>query len=77
MKQFNSWREIRDWAIENGYHKMAARMDLNNSGWNSSGEFGRSQKEICDAIRFAKTEKDRHRIAQEIDDATKENFGLW
>lgn len=77
LKPFKNWREIRDWAIENGYHKMAARMDLNNDGWNSSGELGRSQIEICDAMRFATSEKERHKIAQEIDDATKENFGLW
>lgn len=34
-------------------------------------------REIRDAIRFAKSEKERHKIAQEIDDATKENYGLW
>jgi len=56
---------------------MAARMDLNNDGWWSSGEFGRNQVAICDAMRFAKSEKDRHKIAQEIDDATKKNYGLW
>lgn len=77
LKPFKTWREIRDWAEDNGYHKMAARMDLNNAGWNSSGEFGRNQHDICDLMRFAETEAQRHKIATKINDACQDNFGLY
>lgn len=50
---FKNWREIRDWAEEHGYKNIVKRMELNNRCWNSSGEFGRSQVAICDAIRYA------------------------
>lgn len=50
---FENWREIRDWAEEHGYKKIAKRLELNNKYWNSCGEFGRSQVAICDAIRYA------------------------
>lgn len=50
---FKNWREIRDWAEERGYKKIAKRLELNNKYWNSCGEFGRSQVAICDAIRYA------------------------
>ena len=77
MKKFETWKDIRDWAVENGYHKMARRMELNNTCWNSSGEFGRNQVEICDLMRFAETEAQRHKIATEINDACQDNLGVY
>ena len=56
---------------------MAKRMQLNNDCWNSSGEFGRNQVQICDAMRFADSEEDRLEIAKQIDDDCSENMGLW
>lgn len=66
-----------DWAKSNGFDNMAKRMQLNNDCWNSSGEFGRSQVQICDAMRFADSEEDRLEIAKQIDDDCSENMGLW
>ena len=77
MKEFKNWREIMDWAKSNGFNNMAKRMQLNNDCWNSSGEFGRSQVQICDAMRFADSEEDRLKIAKQIDDDCSENMGLW
>lgn len=77
MKEFKNWREIMDWAKSNGLNNMAKRMQLNNDCWNSSGEFGRSQVQICDAMRFADSEEDRLQIAKQIDDDCSENMGLW
>lgn len=67
METFKSWRDIKDWAVEHGFTKMAKRMQVNNDCWNSSGEFGRSQVQICDAMRFADTEDERLRIATDIE----------
>lgn len=77
MKEFKSWREIMEWAKSNDFNNMAKRMQLNNDCWNSSGEFGRSQVQICDAMRFADSEEDRLEIAKQIDDDCSENMGLW
>ena len=77
MKEFKNWREIMDWAKSNGFNNMAKRMQLNNDCWNSSGEFGRSQVQICDAMRFADSEEDRLEIAKQIDNDCSENMGLW
>lgn len=60
-----------------GFINLAKRMQLNNDCWMSSGEFGRSQHEICDSLRFARDEKEAKEIAKEIDDSCKENYGLW
>ena len=67
MKEFTSWRDILEWAKEHGYNKIVARMELNNRCWNSSGEFGRSQVAICDALRFAESEDEREEVADEIE----------
>ncbi len=77
MKQLKSWREIKDWAEKNGYKHMAERMQLNNDCWLSSGEFGRDQVYICDAIRHADSEEERHKIAKAYDEAVTENYGLY
>lgn len=74
---FKSWRDIRDWAEEKGLKNLVARMDLNNRCWNCSGEFGRSQVAICDAIRTAETEEKALEIAKQFDDQTAENYGLY
>ena len=67
MEEFKNWHDIQDWAKKNGYNRMAKRMQINNDCWNSCGEFGRSQVEICDAMRFADTEDERHEIAKQIE----------
>lgn len=74
---FKNWREIKEWAEKNGYKNLAARMQLNNDAWMSSGEFGRSQEAICDALRFAKSAEDQQAIAAELDKQTAENYGLY
>lgn len=66
MKKFNSWRDIQKWLNENGYEPLARRMQLNNDCWNSSGEFGRSQITICDAMRFCESEDERHEAARSL-----------
>lgn len=66
MKEFKSWRDIKAWFEENGYDQLAKRMQLNNDCWNSSGEFGRSQVHICDSMRFAESEEERHEVAQSL-----------
>lgn len=50
MKKFTNWHEIKEWFEERGYYLTAERMQLNNDCWMSSGEFGRSQVAICDAM---------------------------
>ena len=77
IKEFKSWRDIHDWALENGYKNMAERMMLNNVAWNSSGEFGRNQKDICELMRFARNEDQRHQIAKQINGLCQDNLGLY
>ena len=67
MTEFKTWRDIMDWADRGGYKRMAKRMAINNACWKSSGEFGRSQVAICDAMRFADSEDERVRIAEDIE----------
>lgn len=74
---FKSWRDIMTWAKEKGLKHLVARMELNNRCWNSSGEFGRSQVEICDNIRLALTEADAEEIAIQMDAQMEENYGLY
>ena len=64
MKEIKSWRDIKEWFKQNGYPVLAKRMQMNNDCWNSCGEFGRSQVAICDAMRCAETEEERHEVAQ-------------
>ena len=77
MKTFEDWKEIRDWAKDNGWNNLAKRMQLNNDCWASSGEFGRSQVAICDAIRFAQTEEEQMNIAEQLDEQYSSNCGLY
>jgi len=67
MKAFKDWQEIMEWAKRNGYTNMAKRMQINNDCWNSCGEFGRSQVAICDAMRYAESESQRHDVAKAIE----------
>ena len=67
MKEFKSWKDIKDWAEENGFEKLAKRLQLNNDCWWSSGEFGRLQVAICDAMRYAESEAERLEVAEEIE----------
>lgn len=64
MEELKNWRDIKRWFEENGYEIMAKRMQMNNDCWNSSGEFGRSQVYICDNMRFAESEEERHNVAR-------------
>lgn len=57
---FKSWLDIKEWAEANGYKRLAARLELNNRCWYSSGEFGRSQVILCDSMRQA---EDLHEVA--------------
>lgn len=68
MEEFKSWRDVKEWFEKNGYPKMAKRMQLNNDCWMSSGEFGRSQVYICDSMRFAESEEERHEVAKALMD---------
>lgn len=75
--EWKSWRDIRNWCEDNGYNNIVKRMDLNNRCWNSSGEFGRSQVDICDSLRYAVDEAEAHEIASDINEQFAENYGLW
>ncbi len=74
---FKSWRDIMAWAKDKGLKHLVARMELNNRCWNSSGEFGRSQVEICDSIRFAPDEEAAFEIAASMDRQMEQNYGLY
>jgi len=75
--EWKSWRDIRKWCMDAGYSNVVKRMDLNNSCWNSSGEFGRCQTEICDSLRYAIDEAEAHEIACDLNEQFAENYGLW
>lgn len=66
MEEFKTWRDIQKWCEEHGFKGLARRMQINNDCWMSSGEFGRSQVMICDAIRFASSEEEREEVAREL-----------
>ena len=66
MKEFKSWRDIKEWFEQNGYPVLAKRMQMKNECWWSWGEFGRSQVAICDAMRYAQTEEERHEVVQSL-----------
>ena len=66
MEEFKSWRDIKEWFEKNGYPEMARRMQMNNDCWWSCGEFGRSQVYICDSMRFAESEEERHEVAKAL-----------
>lgn len=74
MKEFKNWHDIQDWAKENGFKNIVKRMQINNDCWNSSGEFGRSQVQICDNLRFAKSEEERLEIAEEMEAELSHDF---
>lgn len=74
---FKTWRDIRERAQSHKLKNLVARMDLNNNCWNSSGEFGRSQVTICDAIRLAETEDEALEIATQLNEEMEENYGLY
>ena len=74
---WKSWQDIKKWAEKHKFDNLAKRLQLNNDCWMSSGEFGRSQKEICDSLRFAEDENKALEIAQNFDRQFAENFGLY
>ena len=69
--KWTNWKDIQKWAEKNGF------MQLNNDSWMSSGEFGRSQKQICDNLRFAEDKEEALELASVMDKAFSENFGLY
>lgn len=76
MKEFESWRDIKSWAEKHNFGRLAQRLQLNNDCWQSSGEFGRSQVAICDAMRFADSEDERLKIANEIEQELADDIVL-
>lgn len=66
-----SWRDILDLAKELGLKNLARRLEMNNAMWGSSGEFGRDQVEICDAIRLQPTKEDTIAMMKQIDEESK------
>ena len=74
---WKGWRDIKAWAEKKGYKNLAKRMQLNNDCWMSSGEFGRSQRDICDNLRYAQDINEAIEIASAMDEAFKENYGLY
>jgi len=70
---FKNWREIKEWCEAHNFTNLARRLQLNNDCWMSSGEFGRDQVAICDAIRYTADEDEALEIASEID-AQSENY---
>lgn len=74
MKEFKNWHEIQDWAKENGFKNIVKRMQINNDCWMSSGEFGRSQVQICDSLRFCKSEEERLVVAKDIEEGLNHDF---
>lgn len=74
---WKNWKEIKAWAEKQGFKNLAKRMQLNNDCWMSSGEFGRSQTEICDNLRYASDESEALEIAEAYDKACAINNGLW
>lgn len=74
MKEFKTWHDIQDWAKENDFKNIVKRMQINNDCWNSSGEFGRSQVEICDSLRFCKSEEERLEVAKDIEESLNHDF---
>ena len=74
MKEFKTWHDIQDWAKENDFKNIVKRMQINNDCWNSSGEFGRSQVEICDSLRFCKSEEERLEVAKDIEESLNHDY---
>ena len=74
MKEFKNWHDIQDWAKENGFKNIVKRMQINNDYWNSSGEFGRSQVEICDSLRFCNSEEERLEVAENIEEILNHDY---
>lgn len=74
---FKTWRDIKEWAEKNRLKNLVARMDLNHKYWESSGEFGRSQVQICDLIRNSETEEIALKYAKDMDAQFEKNYGLW
>lgn len=68
---FESWHAIKEFAEKNKLHDLTRRLQLNNDCWMSSGEFGRDQVAICDAIRFANDMDEALEIAKEINRESK------
>lgn len=67
FEQFENWREIKEWAVENNFDRLAKRLQLNNDCWSSSGEFGRSQVYLCDSMRYAESEQERLEVAEQLE----------
>ena len=76
MKEYKSWRDIKDWAEQNGFDRLAKRLELNNRCWNSSGEFGRSQVYLCDSMRYAETEQERLEVAEQLEQELADDIVL-
>lgn len=76
IDNFESWRDIKKFAEDLGLKYLPAKLEMNSKFWMSSGEFGRSQKLICNSILFAESDEEATEIAKEIDDSLKDDEGL-
>lgn len=76
-KNGNLGEILENGVVWGGYNNIVKRMDLNDSCWMSSGEFGKSQRDICDSLRFASDEDEAIEIANEMEEAFSENYGLY
>lgn len=74
MKEFKNWHEIKEWCEKNNFKNIAKRMQINNDCWMSSGEFGRSQRNICDNLRFCSSEEERLEIAKTMEEELNHDF---
>ena len=74
---WKSWKDIQDWAKKHNLKNLVSRLQLNNDAWMSSGEFGRSQTQICDTLRFTESETEALSIAKDMDKAFASNLGLY
>ena len=74
---WKGWEDIKAWAEKKGYKNLAKRMQLNNDCCMSSGEFGRSQRDICDNLRYAQDADEAIEIASAMDNEFSKNYGLY
>lgn len=75
-EQFKTWLDIHEWCKQHGFKRVARRLEINNMLWQSSGEFGRSQVAICDAIRACEHEETALVVAEDIDKSLATDFML-
>lgn len=71
---WRSWRDILAFVEELGCKALAKRMRINNKCWESSGEFGRSQVEICNTILACRTREEAEDVVRDMEEAMAEDI---